>query len=247
MEAIETQKNIVQSRAKEIDTGAVPLPLSNVMFGIPRKPDPTSSYSVPSASQPWTYASLVTQKKRIADLKIDTSSSGKIWEFPHTWENVLKTHFTSDFRKLFGLKSWTLNFTFEFRSMYQQLGQFVVFYSNLPQLLEHYHFGKINAAEDPFSYLVMTQLPHSKIPMGECVDLNVSLLWNSPHSSSFGTDSFITDVGTDAPEYDMGTLKLYVPFPMQVGKGVDSTMTVRIWTWLSDFNYSDYRPSDSIL
>lgn len=252
MEPTETQKNSMDSRAKEIDTGAIPLPMGNVLLGLPYKPDPTSSIKLGGSTPSWTYADLVSQKKLIADIKIDINSTGKQWKFLNTWDNVLKTHFSSDLRKMFGLKAWTINFLFEVRSNFQQVGQLCIFYSNLPKVLETYHFSTTGNS-DPFDdYAIMTQLPHRKIPMGEDQDVVVSLRWTSPHSFSFGEDMYAYDGiesgdGLITPYYDMGALRLYVPFPMQVATGVDSVMTVRVWSWLSDFDTGAYRPLDSIL
>nr|UMO75645.1 MAG: putative capsid protein 1 [Polycipiviridae sp.] len=254
MDNSEDTKNIISSRAKEIDTGAIPLPMSNVILGLPYKPDPTTSIKQGSVSQSWTYADLISQKKLIADLKVDTKSEGTIWTYQNTWDNVLKTHFSGEngIRLLFGLKSWTISFMFEFRSNFQQLGQFCIFYSNLPKVLETYHFD-IKKQESAFKdYGIITQLPHRKIPMGEDQDCIVSLKWLSPHTSSFGNDMYQWNALEPSAEeytpwYDMGVLRLAVPFPMHVASGVDSTMTVRIWSWLSDFTTGAYHPQDSLL
>jgi hypothetical protein len=251
MDNSEDTKNIISSRAKEIDTGAIPLPMSNVILGLPYKPDPTTSQKQGSVAQSWTYADLVSQKKLIADLVVNPQSEGVIWTFNNTWDNVLNTHFSgTGIRTLFGLKSWTISFMFEFRSNFQQLGQFALFYSNLPKVLETYHFG-IKKQESAFKdYGIITQLPHRKIPMGEDQDCIVSLKWLSPHTSSFGSDMYEWGAaqGQDfTPWYDMGTLRLAVPFPMHVATGVDSTMTVRVWSWLQDFTTGAYHPMDSAL
>jgi hypothetical protein len=250
MDNSEDTKNIISSRAKEIDTGAIPLPMSNVILGLPYKPDPTVSYKQGSAAQTWTYKDLVSQKKLIADLVVNTNSTGVIWTFNNTWENVLNTHFSGGLRALFGLKSWTMSFMFEFRSNFQQVGQFCLFYANLPKVLETYHFD-IQKQESAYKdYGIMTQLPHRKIPMGEDQDCIVSLKWLSPHTSAFGTDMYAwrSDPSSDSsPWYDMGSLRLAVPFPMQVATGVDSTMTVRVWSWLEDFTAGAYHPQDGSL
>lgn len=251
MDNSEDTKNIISSRAKEIDTGAIPLPMSNVILGLPYKPDPTTSRKQGSVAQSWTYGDLVSQKKLVADIIVNTNSKDELWTFNNTWDNVLNLHFQgTEFRKLFGLKSWTINFMFEFRSNFQQLGQFVIFYANIPKVLETYHFDIQKQTSAFKDYGIMTQLPHRKIPMGEDQDCIVSLKWLSPHTSSFGSDMYswgATPSLDFSPWYDMGMLKLSLPFPMQVATGVDSTMTVRIWSWLSDFTTGAYHPQDSAL
>lgn len=256
MEPTEAQQNTVNSRAKEIDTGAVPLPMSNVLLGLPYKPDPTAIINAGSAARSWTYADFFQQKQLLTDIKIDTSSKNKVWEFGNKWENVLMNIYGNEnLRRLYGLKSWNLNFCFEFRSNFQQVGQFCLFYSNLPANMINYHFRNISSqrAYDPFTdYTIQTQLPHRKIPMGEDVNLDIQLKWNSPHSASFGLDMYSTAPVDDPstisfPFYDFGTLYLYVPFPMEVSTGVISTMSVRVWIYLSDLAYSAYRPVDEAL
>lgn len=253
MEPNEIQKNSELSRAKEIDTGAIPLQLSNVLLGLPYKPDPTALESSSATTRPWTYVDLAAQKKLIKDINVSTTSNGKIWDFNYTWENAMNTHFSGpSFRRLFGLKSFTINFQIEFRSNFQQVGQFVIFYSNLPKNLRNYHFGIGDNSKDPYSnYQIQTQLPHTKVPMGEDLNVDVSLKWLSPHTSSFGTDLYSQDGRTDTsptvPYYDMGSLFLYVPFPMEVASGVNPNMSIRIWSWLTDLKTGAYVPDDQWL
>lgn len=94
--------------------------------------------------------------------------------------------------------------------------------------------------------------------MGEDIDIHVELKWDCPHSASFGLDMYnpdgdklLPDVGNDSafdtPFYDFGSLNLYVPFPMQVSTGVSSVMSVRIWTYLTDFKYAAYYPKDNVI
>lgn len=242
MEPSEQEKTIQLSRAKEIDTGAIPLPMSNVLLGLPYKPDPTSVDKTAGSTQMWTYSDLVSQKKLLADIKVDQQSSGVIWKFDNNWNNVIKTHFGS-IKKLFGLKSWTINFKFEFRSNFQQVGMLNIFYSNSPASMVPYHFFPV---ENPFDdFTVQCQLPHRKIMMGEDQDCDISLSWISPHKMAYGTEMFgIEDL---TPVYDQGQLFLAVPFKMETASGVDSVMTVRIWTFLTDFKTGAYKPYDDIL
>lgn len=249
MEVIQSTKQANNSRAKEIDTGAVPLPFSNVEIGLPIKPDPTQIDKTGTSTNSWRYEDIVGQMKLMADLPVSTSTKGYLWSFQNTWVNVAKFHFRNNMDKLFGIKSWKLKFLFEFRSNFQQVGQLCLFYSNLPSIATSYHFNTQAATTDPYDdYTVMTQLPHRKIPMGEDVDIPLTCTWISPFKGSFATSRFkIDDAGNFDPIYDMGTIFLYVPFEMQVATGVDPQMTVRIWSSLSDVQYSAYQPSDSAI
>lgn len=255
MEQVQTQKNNVsETRAKQIDTGATPLPMSNVIIGLPRKPStPALDTRVGATAQTWTWESIVSQRRKIADIKVDQSSKGVIWSFHNTWSNVLKTIFRNQLESLFTLKSWTIVFEFEFRTNFQQVGQFVVFYSNLPSNNKSYHFNlQQNTDPDPYEdYLIQTQLPHRKIPMGESVDVNVDLKWLSPMKGAFGNTSMLvygsTPSDTVATDdlYDMGTLFLAVPWPMELGMNVTPDCSVRIWASLADVTYAGWMPNDT--
>lgn len=233
------------TRAKEIDTGAIPLPMENVLLGLPVRPTTTvDTDKTAVAVKSWTWEEIVGQDRIIADLNVDTNSSGNIFMFRNTWNNVQKSIFRN-LDKLFTLKSWTINLKFEFRSNFQQVGQFVVFFSNMPPTLYDFHFGNTS----PFSdYATMTQLPHRKIPMGEDVNLIVQLKWLSPFKSGFANGFYLTDdePGNDA-QYDMGTLYLAVPYKMECATGVVANTTVRVWASLSDVTYSGYAPLDTVI
>ena len=194
MEQIQTQQNnSSNSRAKQIDTGATPLQLSNAIIGLPTKPStPALDTRIGAIAESWSWIDLVSQRRRIDDIMVLAGDNGLIWEFQNSWKNVLKTIFRSNLEGLFTLKSWTIVFEFEFRTNFQQVGEFNVFYSNLPQNNISYHFNLQDSTENPFNdYLIQTQLPHRKIPMGESVDLKVELKWLSPMKGAFGATSML--------------------------------------------------------
>ncbi|UHR49690.1 MAG: hypothetical protein GuPV2_gp1 [Guiyang polycipivirus 2] len=248
MEIIQSQNTTEKlSRAKEIDTGAIPLPMSNVLLGLPVKPttqDLTDRSSV--STKNWDWKDIVSQKRLVADIEITSASKGRIWSFGNNWQNV-QTSIFGNLEPVFTLKSWTINFEFEFRSNFQQVGQSCIFYSNLPANMLSYHFNLASLNPHPFDdYSIMTQLPHRKVPMGEDVNVTVSLKWLSPFKSAFGTSSYDI-INYDTSSYDMGTLYLAVPFPMQFAMNVTPNNSVRIWAYLSDVTYGGYAPSDKII
>jgi len=90
--------------------------------------------------------------------------------------------------------------------------------------------------------------------MGEDQDVKVGLNWVSPFKSSmknfdpnikFNTAP-AANVTTFNDDYDMGTLRVHVPIKMRVSTGVKDTLTIRVYTWLSDLEYSGYLPTDSL-
>nr|WPV63612.1 MAG: hypothetical protein [Wufeng shrew polycipivirus 2] len=252
MEVQQTQQtNVIKSRAKQIDTAATTLPMSNVLLGLPYKPTTvceTDKSGVQAKS--WTYQELIGQERLISDILVTTSSNGIIWQYQNSWQNVLTNIVRNKMDMLFALKSWTLSFRFQFESVFQHVGEFVIFYSNLPQTAYSYHFNLPDKTNPPFeNYMVQTQLPHRKIPMGEEVNCEVDLKWVSPLKSAFGVTSFNIN-SLDAvigPLYDMGTLFLAIPWPLEIATGVTPTSSVRIWASLKDVTYSGYRPTDDVL
>lgn len=106
-----------------------------------------------------------------------------------------------------------------------------------------------------FNLASIVQLPHKHLMLGENHNLDVTLNWLSPFKSSFRNvvplipaniyaDSYPHHSTTD---YDMGFIYLNNPIPLQVGTGVDGTCTVRVYSQLTDIEYSGYCPTDDIL
>nr|WAL01500.1 structural protein [Electric ant polycipivirus 2] len=248
MEPLEANQNTIQSRATEIDTGALPLPMENVLLGLPQKPE-MAIERLSVSSTPWSFSDIVSQKKLFNTITVtpDTPTDLPLYIFKNSWDNVYKNHFRS-FKDFFLLKSFTLNFLFEFRSNFQQVGMFNIVYSNIPQNLISYLVGYENFV----SYSLQTQLPHRKVFMGEDSDVHIQLKWVSPFKSGLATERYYPDVDrseggyTTSDDYDMGSLYLYLPFGMNVSTGVDSTMTVRVWSYLTDVDYSGYTINDNL-
>lgn len=242
MEPLEQQQNTETLRAKEIDTGAIPLSMENIMLGLPQKPVENRSFSSAIAPQ-WTYEELQSQCKLVKTLAINTSTTGEIWSFKHTWRNVEQLHFRT-LTNLFLLRSWKLNFIFEFRSNFQHVGLMNIVFNNMPLALHDYIPGKQHVDSFP----LQVQLPHRLVSMGEDVNVHIGLNWLSPFiaapSKLYKTNEPANLLYDD---YDMGTLKLYVPYPMEVATGVVENMSVRIWSYLSDVTYAGYNISDSII
>lgn len=249
MEIIQTTQNSEQTRAKALGTGEQPLPTGNVLLGLPSKPTPAPLMDISAvSSQPWSYSDLISQKRVIADITVDTSSEGILWTYQNSWKNICST-FIKQLEPLFVAKSWTVNFEFEIQSNFQQVGQIVIFYSNLPQLLESYHFNlRVSTDSDPvLNYLFQTQMPHIKVPMGQNSRPIFQLKWLSPLKTSFGTSSFNVRDSLDGPDYDMGTLRLAVPWKMETSTGVSPQLSIRIFGFLSDVTYGGYVPNDKII
>lgn len=241
-----TQQTIeTSSRAKEIDHGTLVLPMENIILGLASKPGPRIDDQSSVSANPWSFSELVSQKKLIGTYTItpDTKSNEIIWQFQHSWKNVFDLHFRT-LQNLFTYKSWTINFHFQFRSNFQQVGMATLAFLNLPKLAINYY---INPQQDITEPILWFQLPHRKIMMGEDQDVTVSLKWISPWKSSFDMASYSGWHPAADETYDMGSLYLFAPFPMEVATGVDPTMTVRIWSSLSDLDYSGYAPRDEVL
>ncbi|UXD80038.1 putative capsid protein [Linepithema humile polycipivirus 1] len=250
MEQLTNAQQTIKSRAKEIDDGLPPLPMENVLLGLPYKPNSEIMDEGSAVSQKWSFAEVLAQKKLIADIPVNASTTGEIWRYRNTWSNVINQHFRN-LKDLFLLKSWNLNFIIEFRSNFQQVGQFILAYSNCPQNLVEY----LTLENDAKSYQLQTQLPHRKIFMGEDQNVIVQLKWLSPHKSAIYSPLMNFNdkgVGPDnippiQDDYDMGFLTLSIPFQMEVAPSVVADMNVRIWSYVTDLQYSGYAPNDAII
>lgn len=101
------------------------------------------------------------------------------------------------------------------------------------------------------------QLPHTLIMMGEDQDVECCFNWLSPFKSAFydrnpnpypsTTTSWPIIADPSDSEYDMGMIRLHVPVPMTTATGVNTNLTVRVWSHLTDVEYAGYIPTDSIL
>lgn len=249
MEPLEIEKNEIDSRAKELDTGAIPLSMENVILGIPQKFVEFRDLASVIAND-WSFKELISQKKLYKTITINGSSTSGIIElFRNSWNEVIKYHFNT-MKDVFLLKSWTLNYLFEVRSNFQQVGMMNLFYTNIPQILIPYIVNGNRFA----SFQTQTQLPHRKVFFGEDSDILVSLKWLSPWKSSLPDYHYFYS-SADVPgndkmydDYDMGTLYLSVPYPMEVAAGVSANKTtIRVWTFLSDLEYSGYNISDNVV
>lgn len=286
IQPIAIQQNEDKSRAKEIDHGTIPLSMTNAILGLPQKPglnkDDQSSVSAPK----WSYDQLVGQKKLLTTLTINSSTNKDfgnkpVFVFQNTWRNIWKIHFNS-LNSIFLFKSWRVNFAFQFRSNFQQVGMMALSYSNYPVDSIPYLINKQQSVVytlDPkydqntcvYPWLqdvyevtelddmrAIYQLPHTLVFMGEDQDVNVSLEWLSPFKASIDSwnpkkdfnpkNAIPGKVGptTFNNDYDMGTLRLHVPVPMRVSTGVIDKLTVRVYTWLDNLEYSGYVPTDTL-
>lgn len=269
---IESQKIDTNSRAKEIDHGTIPETMTNAILGLPTKPgnqfDDRSSISATK----WTFDQLAGQKQLITTLTINkgTDTTKPIFLFRNSWNQINHTFFNS-LAKLFYFKSFKLNFAFQFRSNFQQVGMMTISYVNYPLSSIPYIFG--SKADTPYTPLTTSngqemfwpqilsryfsnptdslkaiyQLPHTLVMMGEDQDVTVSLNWLSPFKAGFDNPNTLsTDATYYINDYDMGFIRLHAPIKMATAPGVSDSLTVRIYGWISDLQYSGYVPTDSL-
>jgi len=248
MELNEEQKEINTSRAKEIDSGVLPQPFDTSLLAANLPPEVNLDRSSVSANS-WSLAALLSQKILIGNfnLTVGQDPTLPLFTFRNSFNNVYNTHF-GKLGGLFPLKSWKVHLLFEIRSQFQQMGLINIFYTNIPQRLQNYLIG-----ENLKEFLVQTQLPHRLIALGEDSDFDFSMSWNSPFKSAVDAVMFATnnlpEVNNYLPydDYDMGTVYVTNPFPMEVAAGVSTPQaTIRVWTYLSDITYAGYTPKDSI-
>ncbi|ULG21219.1 putative capsid protein [Anoplolepis gracilipes virus 3] len=106
-----------------------------------------------------------------------------------------------------------------------------------------------------FSLTSMNQLPHVHVMLGENQDVECTFDWLSPFKSSFtrikpfNPNYVFGDKYQDPndPLYDMGFVYLVNTIPLTTASGVTPHATVRIWSHLTDVEYSGYVPQDNII
>lgn len=243
MQPTEQAVSEIKSRAKEIDTGTQPLSMENVILGLPSKPGPSVDNLSSAMANSWNLNEYIGQRKLQATINItlDTPTNVPIWAYEHKWSNVIVDHFRA-FSNVFALRSWKLNFHFEFRSNFQQVGMLMISYTNLPENTRKYLYP-----DNVFNqFVVQTQLPHRFVMMGEDQDVVVGLNWLSPYKASISGEIFAHPSGDTHNDYEMGKIMLWAPYAMQVATGVAANnMTVRIWSYLTDISMAGYNPVDN--
>lgn len=245
----ENDKTIEQDRALQLESGDLPLQGSNVLLGLPDKPDPMINQREHALVANWTFAQLLGTHKYLGTVTVTptTSSSVALWTFVHTFDNVITTHFRT-LASYFRLWRWTLNFEFEIKSVFQHVGQIVIYNHTIPQVMLQTLQGKNSLFGD---YRRLTQLPHKKIMMGEDVKVMMSMKWDAPVEATFSAKNGYKNPALPksyyVSPYDMGEIGIVVPFPMEIAQGVTPNLTIRIYSWLSDVGMSAYSPQDGML
>ncbi|UCR92512.1 MAG: hypothetical protein [Apis polycipivirus] len=270
------QQNSTNSRAKEIDHGTIPLPMTNAILGMPTKPgiqkDDQSSVSAPK----WSYDQLVGQKKLIFTKTIDsnTDATKPFFVFRNSWRDIWKVHFNS-LNSIFMYKSWTVKFLIQVRSSFQQIGMLAVSYTNIPADATGYLLNSDTFTLPPYlldvdqdelcfpntekyyqvteldSMRAIYQLPHTLIPMGEDQDVMVSLNWVSPFKTSM--DAFNPNVKFNSHDHlttfnnNYDMGTLRIHAPIKL-KPVSGagSLTVRVYSWLENLEYAGWSPTDAL-
>lgn len=253
----------VQGIATEIgystvnESGAVPLQESGLPLGLPRQPDQMALYHSHAETARVAFTTLLEQEKLVGTYMItpNTPTNVPVWSFRHTASNVLNMHLRS-MSKLFRLSSWTIHFKFEFRSNFQQVGQCLVVQHNMPLELLWYILGKDeeDVAADVIydSYRYMTLLPHTKVAMGEDIDVTATLNWNIPLEGCYALEAGYVWPSQDtskvvAEPIELGEIFVIAPIKMEIANGVTPNMSVRIWSRLSNLKLAAYDPTDQLL
>lgn len=273
----QNQQDETPSRAKEIDHGTLPLTLENVMLGLPVKPgiqfDDRSSVNATK----WTYDQLVSQKQLIGHFNIGpaTSTEKPLFAMRNSWQTIMNLHFRN-LKTAFYFKSWKWHLTFQFRSNFQQVGMMSLSYVNLPTDAAPYilqepisfigqkpEISTGNQTGNGYRPTILDkletiyQLPHTLVMMGEDQDVECTFNWLSPFKAAFydrninpypdTTTSWPIIADPSLDDYDMGMIRLHAPIAMTTAPGVNTNLTVRVWSHLTDVEYAGYIPNDYIL
>lgn len=210
MEIQPIESNEDRSRAKEIDSGTLPMKMENVYLGLPEKPgiqfDDRSSVNATK----WAFEQLVSQKQLLCTFEIPSqqSASKPYFLLANNWRNIVKIHFRN-LKDLFFVKSWKWHLQFQFRSNFQEVGMASIVYCNCPLSAIPYITGSpieyvdglvspitkpgqngipnniVNAMHPLFTLEAANQLPHTHVMFGENQDIDVTMNWLSPFKAGF--------------------------------------------------------------
>lgn len=278
MDIIQTeQDSIDKSRAKEIDHGTTPLPMTSAILNLP--PQPGTGFDNRSSvnATKWAFEQLISQKQLMTTISITPglNDTVPIFIFQNSWDNIYKLHFRN-LADLFFVKSWKWHLTFEFRSNFQEVGMMSIAYANIPVNAVPYITGspinyvgyKLSENSVPrsngipsgvlghslFGLKSINQLPHKHVMLGENQDVQCTFEWLSPYKAGFTKvtpfqEPFVyADIDDpNDPQYDMGFVFLSNTIPLTTASGVTPHASVRIWSHLTDVEYAGYCPDDTII
>lgn len=245
-------------RATILESGARPLEESNLPLHIPRQPALPIASKEQVRAQAWSFAELLGQEKLVKTIYTDGSTGKPEWTFHHTLQNVLDMHF-GGYKSFFRLYSWKLHFRIQFRSVFQQVGQALVVQHCIPPtmlawLLRGTTYNDDVPAELYKSYRLMTQLSHTKVPLGEDTEVECEMDWNIPMQGASDnlSYSYREDIGgkieiARPTSVHMGSIFIMVPFKMEIAQNVTPQFSIRIWSRLSDITMAGYDPNDKFL
>lgn len=249
---MENENDQIAERAGVFQSGATNLSESTLPLHIPRQPTLPIESSEQVRSAAWTVSEILSQEKLITTLDIG-DKVGEVWNFRVTPSNVLKMHMRR-FADVFRLYSWTLHFRIQFRSNFQQVGQIIVGQNNIPEQTMYFLMGGIDApTRFKNSYKMLTMLPHTKVPMGEDTDVHVEFQWNLPVPSAYSMASYqhrflpIESTNMKKIEWDMGEVFVTVPWKMEMAAGVNPSLSMRVWSRLSNVTMGAYDIRDNTL
>lgn len=249
---MENENDQIAERAGVFQSGATPLSESNLPMHIPRQPTLPVESSEQVRAAAWTLSEILSQEKLITTLDIG-DKEGEVWNFRVTPEKVFETHFRS-FSDVFRLYSWTLHFRIQFRSNFQQVGQIIVGQNNIPGETMWFLMGGDDAmGRFKRSYKMLTMLPHTKVPMGEDTDVHVEFQWNLPVPAAYGPKSYhhtflpIEQTQFYRERWDMGEVYVVVPWKMEMAQGVNPSLSMRVWSRLSNVTMGAYDVRDNVL
>lgn len=250
MEPSELEKPVIEDRAVQIQTGAIPLEGANVQLGLLEKPDPMQNQRIHALVPNWTLSQILSTRKDIGTftISVSTPTDKPVWSFRHTMQNVVDLHMRT-LKDYFRIWRWNLHFHFEIRSNFQQVGQILIVNHTIPPRVLQNLVGRTFSLYG--DYFLMTQLPHRKIMMGEDVDVHMTCQWDAPIEGTIGLTNIyggrLKDGSLVSLQYDMGEIFLIAPFQMQVGQNVNPSLTVKIWSYITDLGMSAYSPYDKLV
>lgn len=205
-------------------------------------------------SNVWTLASLIGQKRMVADISIGTDSIANAVLFRRStglafFETFVRGS-TSAWSRIFTMFRFRTKFTFQVESSWQHVGSLLLYYHPVPAELkpQFYRQGIGNDVASPsvlggFPPYVVFQLDnHQLIRLGHNGTYTIESQWESPLNML----EYLTEApGASAHRvgFDFGEIILQVFVPLTIATGVNPQANIRVWGEILFDSIGGYNPT----
>lgn len=194
-----------------------------------------------SDAPPWSMSQIFGKKRLVTSIDITTSSTGLVYEFINSVENVLSLFANPDLTLYFNYIRYDIVFDLEVQSHFQHQGALLVGVWPLARTDVWYTFNNVaQVIEFPASITNLVKMPHDFITFGHNGNYRVTLPWMCNQNML----PIRTQSSNDAPNRlkPINSLNIYIFDQLRAVASAVGTSTLRIWANLENIKYSGYVP-----